>query len=88
MLTLKSRTKIFAGKYSKMHMRSKLSNENYMKNFLEEKGHSPDKYYQVIFLMPSLKEFITNTTSLNAITPAPKVGERKPAAATGMATTL
>ena len=40
------------------------------------------------FLTNSLTEFIASTTSLSPITNAPKVGVRKPNAATGMATIL
>jgi len=40
------------------------------------------------FFTPSNKLFAASTTSLPPITNAPKVGCKKPRAATGMATTL
>ena len=40
------------------------------------------------FFTNSLAELIASTTSLNAITRAPKLGVRKPNAATGMAIML
>lgn len=44
--------------------------------------------YYTTFFTNSLTEFIASTTSLNPMTNAPKVGVRKPKAATGMAIML